>query len=148
MYLERSGIGSKDVLSKNNVQQLVDLPGVGENYMGSFNLLQCQWQSSLILNSLALDHNLIALPFAASEKAETMDEVFRGTEEQLERLYAVILTIHRTKAKWLSALFVAYVKRWLHNGKGLLASKSVSVVHCFPIVCWYFILKQRWWCWD
>jgi alcohol oxidase len=35
--LERSGIGSKDVLSKNNIQQLVDLPGVGEHYMGSSN---------------------------------------------------------------------------------------------------------------
>ena len=35
--LERSGIGSKDVLSKNNIQQLVDLPGVGEHYMGLSN---------------------------------------------------------------------------------------------------------------
>ena len=35
--LERSGIGSKDVLAKNNIQQLVDLPGVGEHYMGSSN---------------------------------------------------------------------------------------------------------------
>ena len=35
--LERSGIGSKDVLTKNNIQQLVDLPGVGEHYMGSSN---------------------------------------------------------------------------------------------------------------
>jgi alcohol oxidase len=35
--LERSGIGSKDVLTKNNVQQFADLPGVGEQYMGSFN---------------------------------------------------------------------------------------------------------------
>jgi alcohol oxidase len=34
--LERSGIGSKDVLTSNNVQQLVDLPGVGEHYMGSY----------------------------------------------------------------------------------------------------------------
>ena len=32
--LERSGIGSRDVLTRNNVQQLVDLPGVGEHYMG------------------------------------------------------------------------------------------------------------------
>ena len=32
--LERSGIGGEDVLRKNNVDQLVDLPGVGENYMG------------------------------------------------------------------------------------------------------------------
>ena len=35
--LERSGIGSKDVLTRNNIQQLVDLPGVGEHYMGSYN---------------------------------------------------------------------------------------------------------------
>ena len=35
--LERSGIGSKDVLTKNNVQQIVDLPGVGEHYMGIYN---------------------------------------------------------------------------------------------------------------
>ena len=34
--LERSGIGSKDVLTRNNVQQVVDLPGVGEHYMGSY----------------------------------------------------------------------------------------------------------------
>ena len=33
--LQRSGIGSKDVLAKNNIQQVVDLPGVGEHYMGS-----------------------------------------------------------------------------------------------------------------
>ena len=33
--LERSGIGSKDLLNRNNIQQLVDLPGVGEHYMGS-----------------------------------------------------------------------------------------------------------------
>ena len=47
----------------------------------------------------SLDHNLIALPFVASENAETMDEVFRGTEEKLERTNAVILTMHRTRAK-------------------------------------------------
>jgi alcohol oxidase len=35
--LERSGIGSKDVLTGSNIQQLVDLPGVGEHYMGSSN---------------------------------------------------------------------------------------------------------------
>ena len=34
--LERSGIGAKDVLTRNNVQQFVDLPGVGEHYMGLY----------------------------------------------------------------------------------------------------------------
>ena len=34
--LERSGIGSKDVLERNGIEQLVDLPGVGENYSGGW----------------------------------------------------------------------------------------------------------------
>ena len=37
--LERSGIGAKAVLEKCSVEQLVDLPGVGENYQGSYR--QC-----------------------------------------------------------------------------------------------------------
>lgn len=32
--LERSGIGAKSVLEQSGVEQLVDLPGVGENYQG------------------------------------------------------------------------------------------------------------------
>jgi alcohol oxidase len=36
--LERSGIGAKTVLGKNSVEQVVDLPGVGENYQGSSDL--------------------------------------------------------------------------------------------------------------
>lgn len=32
--LERSGIGAKKVLEKYGVEQIVDLPGVGENYQG------------------------------------------------------------------------------------------------------------------
>ena len=33
----------------------------------------------------------MAVPFVASEDAETMDEVFRGTEEEIERMCAVVL---------------------------------------------------------
>ncbi|KAF8953125.1 GMC oxidoreductase-domain-containing protein [Flammula alnicola] len=61
--LERSGIGAADVLKKNGVQQLVDLPGVGENYM---------------------DHNVIFPPYNASEDAETMDLAFRGSAAETE----------------------------------------------------------------
>ena len=40
----------------------------------------------------------------------------------------------------MSVVFVAYVKRWMHDGKGLLASKSVSVLHCSPHgLCRYLI---------
>ena len=40
---------------------------------------------------------MIGLPFVASEDAESVDEVIRGTEEQLERtvLNAAALTIPR-----------------------------------------------------
>lgn len=34
--LERSGIGSKEVLRQNEVETLVDLPGVGENFNGKY----------------------------------------------------------------------------------------------------------------
>jgi len=61
--LERSGIGAKSVLEKNGVKQLVDLPGVGENYM---------------------DHNVIFLPFVATPDADTLDPLFRGTPEEVE----------------------------------------------------------------
>ena len=44
--------------------------------------------NGLIQNSL--DHNLAGLSFVASENAETMDEVFWGTEGQLERMYGSV----------------------------------------------------------
>jgi alcohol oxidase len=32
--LERSGIGGKTILDKNSLEQIVELPGVGEGYRG------------------------------------------------------------------------------------------------------------------
>lgn len=32
--LERSGIGSSEVLARMNIPQVVDLPGIGENFLG------------------------------------------------------------------------------------------------------------------
>lgn len=40
-------------------------------------------KTSLLKNFI--DHNLIFIPFFASEDADTFDPVFRGTEEELER---------------------------------------------------------------
>ena len=42
--LERSGIGAKRVLEKYGVEQVVDLPGVGENYQGTCTRLWHSWQ--------------------------------------------------------------------------------------------------------
>jgi alcohol oxidase len=38
--LERSGIGAKSVLEKCGIKQRVDLPGVGEHYMGALSKIK------------------------------------------------------------------------------------------------------------
>lgn len=38
--LERSGIGAKGILEHNGIEQIVDLPGVGENYHGLFEMMR------------------------------------------------------------------------------------------------------------
>ena len=94
--------------------------------MGSSNyLMQMTTISDQIL---LLDHNLVGVPFLASEDAVTMDEVFWGTEEEVERMYAAALIMHY---KLSDIPFVAHEKRWLQDGKGLMASKSVPVVFAF-----------------
>ncbi|KAF9466617.1 GMC oxidoreductase-domain-containing protein [Collybia nuda] len=60
--LERSGIGSAQILKKNGIPQVVDLPGVGEHY---------------------LDHNAIFTPYIASDDADSLDPLFRANETTL-----------------------------------------------------------------
>ena len=56
--LERSGVGSKNILEKLNISLISDLPGVGENYQ---------------------DHNLIMYPYKTNLKPEeTLDELLSG----------------------------------------------------------------------
>ncbi|KAE9390923.1 alcohol oxidase [Gymnopus androsaceus JB14] len=61
--LERSGIGSAEHLAKAHVDQLVDLPGVGENYN---------------------DHNLCVTPYLSSEDSDCLDGIFGGDEEAIK----------------------------------------------------------------
>ncbi|KAI0089825.1 alcohol oxidase-like protein [Irpex rosettiformis] len=57
--LERSGIGAKKVLEKYGIEQVVDLPGVGENYQ---------------------DHQVIFAPYLASEESDTIDAIVRNEQ--------------------------------------------------------------------
>ncbi|KAF8335164.1 GMC oxidoreductase-domain-containing protein [Amanita rubescens] len=61
--LQRSGIGNADLLKKYDIEPLVDLPGVGENYM---------------------DHNVLFPAYIASDDAETVDIIFRGGGEMTQ----------------------------------------------------------------
>ncbi|KAJ3537854.1 hypothetical protein NM688_g6610 [Phlebia brevispora] len=62
--LERSGIGGKDVLEKAGVKQVVDLPGVGENYQ---------------------DHSTIFAPYLATADSFTLDGIGRGDPEEVAK---------------------------------------------------------------
>ncbi|KAG1812433.1 GMC oxidoreductase-domain-containing protein [Suillus subaureus] len=55
--LERSGIGAEAILTRCGIEQLVNLPGVGENYQ---------------------DHNLVIAPYLAADGTVTMDALWRG----------------------------------------------------------------------
>ena len=85
MILERSGIGARSVLEKNNIRIQVDLPGVGENYLG-----RCSMSMSISLKTSVVSDHLGAFPvFYASNETETMDNVWGNPEaisgEQLTR---------------------------------------------------------------
>jgi alcohol oxidase len=82
----RSGIGASEVLKKNDICQIVDLPGVGEHYMGK---IQCSFLSNICTEHV-LDHILAASPYFASEDADSLDTLFHGDETELERMSTVL----------------------------------------------------------
>ncbi|KIJ67569.1 GMC oxidoreductase [Hydnomerulius pinastri MD-312] len=61
--LERSGIGSAKVLRELDIQQVVDLPGVGENYQ---------------------DHPVAFPAYYASDEAETLDALYSSDKIEIE----------------------------------------------------------------
>ncbi|KAI0337223.1 alcohol oxidase [Trametopsis cervina] len=65
--LERSGIGAKAVLDKYGVTQLIDLPGVGENYQ---------------------DHQVIFSPYLASDESDTLDAIIRNEQPAFDEYSA------------------------------------------------------------
>jgi alcohol oxidase len=73
--LERSGVGSKEVLEKNGIPQIADLPGVGEHYMGFHHYL---FQGSR--TNVFVDHLVFFLNFYGSEETESLDSLTRGEE--------------------------------------------------------------------
>lgn len=80
--LERSGIGRKDVLAKIGVQQVVDLPGVGENYQGSAASRRLWYPFSL--GRCNVDHQVMFIPYHASEDSETLDGIIRCDQAELQ----------------------------------------------------------------
>ncbi|KAF8840047.1 alcohol oxidase [Paxillus ammoniavirescens] len=66
--LERSGIGSAKILRQLDIPQVVDLPGVGENYQ---------------------DHPIAFPAYLAAKESDTLDALFRGDAKETEKQMAL-----------------------------------------------------------
>ena len=82
--LERSGIGRKEVLERNGIEQKVDLPMVGENYNGKYEVAMGCVSSTRTEYGRSIDHHLFFLNFHASEDAETIDGIVRNDPAEIE----------------------------------------------------------------
>ncbi|THG95460.1 hypothetical protein EW026_g6199 [Hermanssonia centrifuga] len=98
--LERSGIGAKSILQKHGIEQIVDLPGVGENYHGRIHSLS----HILMLTGSGEDHQVVFPPYLASEESETIDAIVRNEGSEID--------------KWTS--------QWLNDGTGLMSSNALD----------------------
>ncbi|KAG1846420.1 hypothetical protein DFJ58DRAFT_892952 [Suillus subalutaceus] len=97
--LERSGIGAEAVLKRCGIEQLVDLPGVGENYQ---------------------DHNNAFVPYLAADEVVTMDALWRGESIlQGKHVLAMIPAIY----DYPNAESLA---QWNSNGKSLIAQNGLD----------------------
>jgi alcohol oxidase len=121
--LERSGIGAKAILKGCNIEQLVDLPGVGENYR---------------------DHNGIFVPYFAANETITMDPLWRGKESVVQENLAqwkingkslIAQNGSDAKIKWrpdddeLEAMGPAFRPRW----KEFFQNRSDKAVAIFSL---------------
>ncbi|KAG2364367.1 GMC oxidoreductase-domain-containing protein [Suillus spraguei] len=124
--LERSGIGAEAILKRCGIEQLVDLPGVGENYQ---------------------DHNLVLVPYLAADEAVTMDALWRGESILQESLAQwndsgkslIAQNGLDSKIKWrpddeeLKAMDAAFQPRW----KQFFQDRPDKAVAIFTVLAGY-----------
>jgi alcohol oxidase len=115
--LERSGIGAKAVLKRCGIEQLVNLPGVGENYQGVFSLI---YVTTWFMLS---DHNLTLVPYFAADGAVTMDPLWRGEESTIQGTHVLVMPLAPSNYS-----NVEHLTQWESNGKSLIAQKLELIV--------------------
>ena len=79
--LERSGIGSAERLKKIGIPQIVDLPGVGENYQGISTLTVTSTHHWL---EFILDHIAAVPAYFLDPDVKTYDALFPGDLEEIK----------------------------------------------------------------
>ena len=111
----RSGIGAASLLDKHKISTIVDLPGVGENYMGehpvgSLDHSKCHEQTTTLFprHTLQAKMQIHSTPFSEGRKLNL--NVSRLTLSLLPSVKRIL----------------AFDAQWLQNGKGLLSHKLRS----------------------
>lgn len=133
LILERSGIGSTAILRKYGVEQVVDLPGVGERYQGtsgcfSFSCCICPLTS-------APDHQIAASVFRTSDDYDTMDAFMRGDPDERQSKCPSYTCLRIGQ----SFLDKEWHEQWLKDGAGMMANKLAHFYHsktCKPDSLW------------
>jgi len=101
--LERSGVGSAQLLTKLEVPVVSDLPGVGEEYQDHYTTLQCE---SIIGGLVVLSARLVLTParlvFRVSEESSTTDDFLRGERAEVRQKMFGDYSIHPERAQLAS----------------------------------------------
>ena len=82
--LERSGVGSKDLMQKLDLKCVSDLPGVGEQYQDHYTTLSSEAFLSLTLFTRTA---YLSLVYRVSEETPTLDAFLRGDPEARRELF-------------------------------------------------------------
>ncbi|OAX37943.1 alcohol oxidase [Rhizopogon vinicolor AM-OR11-026] len=125
--LERSGIGAESILERCDIEQVVNLPGVGENYQ---------------------DHYSTSHPYFVADGVVTMDSLWRGDESVVQENLAQWKSNGGTliaengigaKIKWrpdddeLKAMDSAFQPRW----KEFFQDRPEKAVAIFALIAGY-----------
>ena len=111
--LERSGIGKKDVLANAGVEQLVDLPGVGEHYQGRSVMLAVSRRLTETLQIIKSSSRLIS-----PRRTRTRWMVLYPTTQPKSNVSS---SFSRLSANLTSA--TEWTEEWTSTGGGLMAHK-------------------------
>ncbi|KAG1724637.1 GMC oxidoreductase-domain-containing protein [Suillus paluster] len=126
--LERSGIGAEAVLKRCGIEQLVNLPGVGEHFQ---------------------DHDGAFIPYFAADGVDTLDPLWRGEENVIQENLAeweingkslVAQNGSDAKIKWrpdddeLKAMGPVFQQRW----KEFFQDRPDKAVAIFAIFAGYY----------
>lgn len=81
--LERSGIGSSELLNRLQIEAVVALPGVGDKYQGGCAYCSASTRA-VSSDELSPDHQVVFAPYLVRDEAETLDGIVRGDPDEVE----------------------------------------------------------------